>query len=222
MKNSNVGLMFSRFFVFSLLLSLLTYQTTTAFTLPARGAAAAEIMVTGQADAGEKPFVVVNGERAFNGRTFFSNGTIATTETSSATINLGKLGRVKLAPSSSLTLSFSDGSITGVLSKGQVSISNVEGVSVKIDTPNDSIKNDGNSESQFAVAVAGDKLAVNVVKGTVTNSSGKAIQDDDDDDDDDDHWKAWAWTAVIVGAVVTIILIVTLGDDDDDTVSPVR
>jgi hypothetical protein len=179
-------------------------------------------MVTGQADAGEKPFVIVNGERAFNGRTFFSNGLISTTETSSATINLGKLGRVKLAPSSSMSLSFSDGNISGVLSKGQVSVSNVEGVSVKIDTPNDAVKNDGGSESRFTVAVAGDKMAVNVAKGTVTNNSGTAIQDDDDDDDDDDHWKAWAWAAVIIGAAVTIILIVTLGDDDDDTVSPVR
>ena len=187
MKNLNVGLMFSRFLVFSLLLSLLTYQTATAFTLPVRGAAA-EIMVTGPSDAGEKPFVLVNGERAFNGRTFFSNGTISTTDTSSAIINLGKLGRVKLAPASSLNLSFADGIISGVLSKGQVSVANAEGVSVKIDTPNDAVKNEGTSESQFTVGVAGDKMAVNVAKGTLTNNSGKAIQDDDDDDDDDEDF----------------------------------
>ena len=222
MTNSNVGLMFSRFLVFSLLLSLLTYQTATAFTLPARGTAAAEIMVTGQSDAGEKPFVVVNGERAFNGRTFFSNQTISTTEKSSATINIGKLGRVELSPSSSLSLSFSEGSITGVLSQGQVNVSSVEGVAVRIETPDDAIKNDGSSASRFAVAVAGGHTGVNVAKGSVVNSSGKVTQDDDDDDDDDDHWKAWVWTGVIVAAVVTIVLIVTLGDDDDDTVSPVR
>lgn len=219
MKNTNVGLMFSRFLVFSLLLSLLSFKTATAFTLPARAAAAAEITVTGQADAGEKPFVVVNGERAFNGRTFFSNGTISTTETSSATINIGKLARVELAPSSSLTLSFAEGSVTGSLSKGQVSVSNVEGVSVKIDTPNDAIKNDGNAASKFSVGVAGDKTAVAVAKGSVTNNSGATMQDDDDDDDDD-HWKAWAWVAVIAAAVIIIVVIAT--NDDDDTVSPVR
>ena len=224
MKNSDVGLLFSRLLVFSLLLSLLAFRTTTAFTLPARGAAAAEIMVTGQADAGEKPFVMVNGERAFNGRTFFSNGTISTTETSSATINIGKLARVQLAPASSLSLSFSEGNITGVLSRGQVSVSNVAGVSVRIETPNDAIKNDGSSASRFAVAVTGGQTGVAVMKGTVSNSSGKAMKDDDyDDDDDDDHWKAWAWAGVIAAAVVTIVLIVVLtDDDDDDTVSPVR
>lgn len=222
MKNSNVGLMFSRLLVFSLLLSLLAFRTTTAFTLPARGVAAAEIVVTGQADAGEKPFVIVNGERAFNGRTFFSNQTISTTETSSATINIGKLGRVELAPSSSMSLSFADGNISGVLSKGQVSVSNMSGVAVRIETPNDAIKNDGSSASRFAVAVTGGQTGVAVMKGTVSNSSGQAIKDDDDDDDDDDHWKAWAWAGVIAAAVVTIVLIVVLTDDDDDTVSPVR
>ena len=222
MKNSNVGLMFSRLLVFSLLLSLLAFRSTTAFTLPARGVAAAEIMVTGQADAGEKPFVIVNGERAFNGRTFFSNQTISTTDTSSATINIGKMGRVEIAPSSSLSLSFSEGSITGVLSKGQVSVSNVDGVSVKIETPNDAIKNDGSTAGRFAVAVNSGQTGVAVVKGSVVNNSGKVIKDDDDDDDDDDHWKAWAWAGVIAAAVVTIVLIVVLTDDDDDTVSPVR
>ena len=224
MKNSNVGLLFSRLLVFSLLLSLLAFRTTTAFTLPARGAAAAEIMVTGQSDAGEKPFVIVNGERAFNGRTFFSNGTISTTETSSATITIGKLGRVELAPASSLSLTFSDGSISGVLSKGQVSVANVKGVSVRIETPDDSIKNDGSSASRFAVAVSSGHTGVAVMKGTVSNNSGQAIKDDDDDDDDDDdHWKAWAWGGVIAAAAVAIILIVVLtDDDDDDTVSPVR
>jgi len=222
MTNSNVGLMFSRFLVFSLLLSLLTYQTAIAFTLPARGVAAAEIMVTGQSDAGEKPFVVVNGERAFSGRTFFSNQTISTTEKSSAIINIGKLGRVELSPSSSLSLSFSEGSINGVLSQGRVNVSSVEGVAVKIETPNDAIKNNGSTASRFAVAVKGGQTGVAVAEGSVVNGSGKVIQDDDDDDDDDDHWKAWVWAGVIAAAVVTIVLIVTLGDDDDDIVSPVR
>jgi len=221
MKNSNVGLMFSRLLVFSLLLSLLAFRTP-ALTVPARGAAA-EIMVTGQADAGEKPFVIVNGERAFNGRTFFSNQTISTTETSSATISIGKMGRIELAPSTSLNLSFSEGIISGVLSKGQMSVTNVEGVSVRSETPGHPIKNDGTSPSRFAVAVDKGQTGVSVMKGTVVNNSGKAIKDDDDDDDDDDdHWKAWAWVGVIAAAVVTIVLIVTLGDDDDDTVSPVR
>lgn len=219
MKNTNVGLIFSRFMVFSLLVSMVGVRSATALSVSERGVASGELTVTGSSSAGEKPFVVVNGERAFNGRTFFSDGMVSTTETSSATISLGKLGRVTLAPSSSLNLSFSGNTISGYLSKGQVSVSNVDGVSVKIDTPNDAVKNEGTSSSRFTVAVVGDKTGVAVAKGTVSNASGMPMQTDDDDDDD--HWKAWAWVGVIAAAVVTVILITTLGDDDD-TVSPVR
>jgi hypothetical protein len=222
MKNPNTGLMYARFVVFTLLLSLLAFQTTPAFAVSDRGLASAEILVSGPTDGGEKPFAVVNGERAFSGRTFFSDGTVSTTETSSATISLGKLGRIVLAPSSSLTLSFSEGRISGMLSKGQVSVTNTDGVAVTIDTPNDSVKNEGNSPSRFAVAVTGGQTALAVESGSVRTSNGTVKQDDDDDDDDDDHWKAWAWVAVIAGTVTAIILITTLGDDDDDVVSPVR
>ena len=98
----------------------------------------------------------------------------------------------------------------------------MDGVSVRIETPNDAIKNDGSSASRFAVAVNGGQTGVAVMKGTVSNNAGKALKDDDDDDDDDDHWKAWAWAGVIAAAVATIVLIVVLNDDDNDTVSPVR
>ena len=222
MKKS-VGLLFSRSVVFSLMVSLMGFQTTMAFAVSDRGVAAAEIIVTGQSRSGEKPFVEVNGERAFSGRTFFSNGTVSTNEFNSATISLGKLGRIILSPSSSLTLSFSEGRIAGVLSKGNVSVSNMEGVSVTIDTPGESLKNEGTSASRFAVAVTDAGTGVAVESGTVLNKAGLPVkQDDDDDDDDDDHWKAWAWVAVIAGTVTAIVLIATLGDDDDDIVSPVR
>jgi hypothetical protein len=221
MMNSNVGLLFSRFLVFSLLVSLLGAQTTMALAVSRSGVAGAEITVTGRADAGEKPFVVVNGERAFNGRTFFSKGTVSTTDVSSATINLGKLGRIAIAPSSTLRLTFSEGHIAGVLSKGQVSVANTEGVSVTIDTPDDSIKNEGTSSSRFTVAVTDDRTGVAVESGAVRSNNGP-LKQDDDDDDDDDQWKTWAWIGVLGGAATAIILIVVLGDDDDDTVSPVR
>ncbi|PYS98463.1 MAG: hypothetical protein DMF63_15635 [Acidobacteria bacterium] len=221
MQKSNVRVLFSRFMVLYLFVSLMGFKTASAFSLPTRSVAAAEITVTGQADAGEKPYVVVNGEPAFTGRTFFSEGTVATTGKSSATISLGKLGRIELAPESSLNLSFSEGRISGVLSKGQVNVSSSDGVSVMINTPTDSLKTEGNSPSRFTVAVQGDKTALAVQKGAVSNNSGVIKKDDDDDDDDDDNWKVWAWVGVIAGAATAIILIVTL-NDDDDVVSPVR
>lgn len=220
MKSSNVCLVFSRLIVFSLSVSLVCVQSMFAFALPAKGAAGAEITVTGQRDGAERPFVVVNGERAFSGRTFFSNGTISTTETSSATVSLGKLGRIILAPSSSMSLTFSEGRIAGVLSKGNVSVSNMDGVSVKIDTPNDSFTNEGTSASRFTVTVLEDRTDVAVITGTVRSHDGAIVKQDDDDDDDD--WSGW-WTAAVIGGIIAaVVVIIVLRDNDDDTVSPVR
>ncbi|HUR99300.1 MAG TPA: FecR domain-containing protein [Pyrinomonadaceae bacterium] len=195
-----------------------------ASTSPARTVTAAEITVTGASHGTEKPFVLVNGEQAFSGRSFFSEGTVSTTETSSATLSLGRLGRVELAPASSLSLAFSDGRIVGTLSKGSVSVSNMEGVAVTINTPNDSVSNEGTSASRFTVAVQEGQTGVAVDHGIVHSSNGKVIgsKDDDDDDDDDDHWKPWATVAVIGGIIAAVVIIIAVSDDDDDTVSPVR
>lgn len=222
MKSSGVSLVFSRLVVFSLAISLLCVQTMIASALPAASVAAAEVTVIGPREGGEKPFVLVNGERAFSGRTFFSNGTVSTTETSTATVSLGKLGRITISPSSSLSLSFSEGLISGTLSKGNVSVTNIDGVSVKIDTPHDSVTNEGTSASRFTVAVTGDQTGVAVESGTVRYNNGAEVASkQDDDDDDDDDWKPWAVVGVIGGAIAAVVIIVALSDDDE-VVSPVR
>jgi hypothetical protein len=222
--SSNFRSLLSRAVALSLVVSFLCVQATISFALPTTRVISAELTVSGQAARGEKPYVLVNGEEAFSGRTFFSNRNIATTETTSATISLGRLGRIDLAPSSSLNLEFSEGRIAGVLSTGSVSVVSSEGVSVKIDTPDDSVTNSENSPSRFTVAVVEGRTGVAVQSGTLRNGRGSEIKpQDDDDDDDDDDWKtAAAWIAVIGGAVVAVVLIATLGDDDDDTISPVR
>lgn len=192
-----------------------------ALASPNNGIAAAEITVSGPREGSERAFVVVNGERAFSGRSFISDGTIATTETSSATVSLGKLGRVELAPSSSLTLSFSENRITGQLSKGTISVSNTEGVAVSVNTPHDVVANEGNSASRFTISVVGERTGVAVQSGNVShNGQVAARQDDDDPNDDDDYWKIWAWVGVIGGVVATILIVRALDDEDD--VSPVR
>ncbi|MEO8572448.1 MAG: hypothetical protein ABI481_00640 [Pyrinomonadaceae bacterium] len=194
-----------------------------ASTLPARGVTAAEITVSGPREGGEKPFVMVNGERAFSGRSFFSDGAVSTTDTSSATFSLGKLGRIELAPASSLSLSFSEGRIVGALSKGSLTVSNMDGVAVTIDTPSDSVSNEGTSSSQFTVAVIGNQTGLAVEHGTVRSQDGKAVSSKkDDDDDDDDSWRPWATVAVIGGIIAAVVIIIALSDDDDNTVSPVR
>src|SRR5688500_688835 len=147
MTRSNFRSFLSRVVVFSIIVSFMCVQATISFATPATALASAELIVTGKAARGEKPYVLVNGEEAFSGRTFFSNRTIATTDTTSATVSLGRLGRIDLAPSSSFNLEFSEGRIAGVLSTGSVSVTSTEGVSVRIDTPDDSVTNKENLPS---------------------------------------------------------------------------
>ena len=91
-----------------------------------------EITVSGQNTDGNAPFVLLNGENAFTGRTFFSNGTITTSDAVTSTVKLGKLGYVILSPNTTLTLSFDEKTISGTLSAGNAQVFNADGVDVKI------------------------------------------------------------------------------------------
>lgn len=219
MKSLESRFTISRLIVFALTVSILTGQTMVALAMPKDGRPAGELTVKGKMSTDEKPFVLVNGDRSFTGRSVFSSGTIATTETTSAIINLGKIGRVEIAPASVLTLSFSDNSITGVLSSGDVRVSNADGVAVKINTPNDVITNEANAASSFSVVVGPEKSAVKAVSGAVRYNNGKSVAQDDDDDDDDG--EIWVPLLVIGGAVAAVVLFVVLSDDDDDFASPI-
>lgn len=125
MKNNKAVKLQSRFAAFCLVLSIVA--TSSMFALAA-GNVAGEIIVSGH---GDKASVTLNGEKAFSGRTFFSSGVIATSD-SSAIINLGKLGRVSMAPNSTLNLSFTENTISGEVLGGEVKVLNNEGVTVDV------------------------------------------------------------------------------------------
>ena len=221
MKRKNDRSVISNLVVFVLSISLLTSQSLFVLANNERNVSAGAITVTGAGTAGAKPFVLVNGEPAFSGRTFFSNGTISTTETSSASIDFGKVGRITLEPNSTLTLMVSETQMSGTLTTGGIKVANGDGVSVKINTPDDAIANDALA-SRFAVNVASGVSSVAAETGTVTYNNGKSVaarQDDDDDDDDDGN--IWIPIVVIGGAVGAVILF-TAFDDDDEIVSPLR
>jgi hypothetical protein len=153
-----------------------------------------EITVSGQNTDGNAPSVLLNGESAFTGRTFFSNGTITTPEAVTSTVKLGRLGYVTLSPNTTLTLSFDEKTISGTLSAGRAKVYNAEGVDVKI-----------------------QNLATSAVAPL-----GKA-QDDDDDDDGVFGNSAVGPVLVFAGIVAAAVILVVVNDDDDDlVVSPVR
>ncbi len=91
-----------------------------------------EITVSGQNTNGNPPSVLLNGESAFTGRTFFSNGTITTPEAVTSTVKLGKLGYVTLSPITYIPLRLAEKPILGTLSAARAKDFNAEGVDVKI------------------------------------------------------------------------------------------
>ena len=118
-------------------------------------------------------------------------------------MNLGKLGKIELAPSTTLNLTFDDKGIFGELTAGKLSFLGA--------SDNVIIKTlDGNS--------------IKLAAGQSVLASGKA-QDDDDDDDDDAAW--WIW-AVVFGGAAAGLLYTALSDGDIDVgdggtvISPTR
>ena len=160
----------------SMCLCVAVLATSSMVALAGPGKAAGELTVSGKNTNGETPFVLVNGETARSGRSVFSGSTIATSNDTGAVMNLGKLGRIELAPSTTLTLAFDENGIFGDLASGKVSVLGSAG-DVMIKTL--------------------DGKTVKLAAGQSVMASGKA-QDDDDDDDDDAAW--WIWALVFGGA----------------------
>ncbi|HEX9959885.1 MAG TPA: hypothetical protein VGB00_03075 [Pyrinomonadaceae bacterium] len=161
---------------------------------------AGEIIVSG---SGENSAVTLNGERAYSGRTFFSSGVIATPETGSAVVNLGKLGRINVAPNSLLSLSFTPNSISGKLSSGQIKVFSSEGVSVNIETSDNVVTNDANQSGVFTVNVQSGATQAVAESGSITLKNGvppTPQQTPTDDDDDNSILVPVLVFAGIVGA----------------------
>src|SRR5690349_3337548 len=76
---------------------------------------AGELTVIGTNPGGEAPSVSINGEAAKSGRSVFSSSMINTPENAGAIVDLGKLGKLELAPNSAMVLSFNDNEISGSL-----------------------------------------------------------------------------------------------------------
>ncbi len=149
-----------------------------------------EITVSGSKIGSDAPFVLLNGENAFTGRTFFSNGTITTPEAVTSTVKLGNLGYIVVNPNTTLTLSFDEKTISGTVFAGSVKVFNAEGVNVNIlnadgasvaAEPMNSAKKDDDDKGVFGGSAVGPVLvfagivAVAVILVAVNNGDGKDI-----------------------------------------------
>ena len=170
----------------SMCLVVATIATYSMVALAGLERVAGELSVSGKIVNGETPFVKVNGEAAQSGRSIFSSSTIATPENASATINIGKVGKIELAPNTTLALSFDEKGINGDLLAGRVTVLN-------------------SSDTVNVKTLDGTVAKLNAGNSAV--ATGKA--QDDDDSDNDGGGAVLIWAVILGGAAVGIIIAAT-------------
>jgi hypothetical protein len=158
------------------------YATYSMIALAGTERIAGELLISGKNSS-----VKVNGETAQSGRSIFSASTISTPENTSAIINLGKLGKLELAPNTTANISFTDKGINGDLLSGKITVLGATGA-VNIKT----------TEGKTVKLNAGESV-----------TAGKQDDDDDDDDDDPDSGHWWIWAAIFGGAIAGIVIAAT-------------
>lgn len=182
----------SKQLVRKILTSCLTVAILAAYSmvvLAAPDKIVGELSISGKNVQGEIPAVIVNGEAAQNGRSIFSSSTIATSPNASAIISVAKIGKIELAPDTTMVVSFNEKGFSGDLISGKITALGVsENVSVK--TP----------DGKIVKLNAGESAATGQTQTqTNTNNGG----------------GAWIWYAVILGGAAAAILIAATSGSND-------
>jgi hypothetical protein len=186
----------------------------------------AELTVSGASINGEAPTVSINGERAFSGRSVQSSTTVTTPATSSATINLGKLGRIELAPNSSLNLNFDEKGFSGNLLAGRVKVAGATDAEASIQTKDSTVVAEKSQSKAFAVDFDADMTRVATETGSVMlNGKTKSVKvnagetkstrQDDDDDDGDIVPGSVALYTIIFGAAAAVLIYVAATSNNE-------
>lgn len=206
---------------FVLTLCLLATQALAAPTAPAgeRSRLLGELTSFGH--------VMVNGDEATSGATVFPGSRFATAKESGAIVNLGAMGRIRLAPETSGLLNFDEQGLQGTLEGGAMTVSKAQGVAAVFSTQDAQVVPAVGSAAIFTVTMKNGKTVVKTEVGSVelrsgkttkvvgagqTGTAGTATKNDDDDDDTDGlFWLGVAgFTGLVVGAIIW-----TLSDDDN-------
>lgn len=194
--------------------AILSVYSMVVLASPAAKAPSAELTISGQ--------VTVNGESMVSGGTVFSDSIITTAEKSSATVNLSKLGRVNLSPSSNLKLSFTENSIMGMLDNGTAHVSTLAGTAVNFTTKDGVVVVDGTQATSFTVNVVKGVTSLTTHSGIAQLHVGSAVKQvaagesatagtpnpKDDPGDDDDRMSGGELAALLLlgaGAVAGIL-----------------
>lgn len=178
MKKNNMVALIRNIAAFCLMVTVFVSTSMVALAKPGNSLAG-EIIVSGNNTTGIEPSVMLNGERIFSGRTFFESGVISTSDTASATIKLGKLGYINLAPNSAISLTFSENNISGSLISGDAKVFNNEGVTVNIENLNTRQQtdddDDDDDDSILLPVLIFSAIVATAVIYVVTNDSDDTI-----------------------------------------------
>jgi len=212
----------SRKFV-AILVSAAILSVYSMLTLATTGVRSGELSVIGD--------VSVNSQKVTSGGTIFSGSAIVTAKASSATVSLGKLGRIELSANTSLRLNFVDNAIVGLLDSGLARVSTPAGVSVNLTTKDGSVVVDGQQATAFTVNTQNGNTVVGTETGVAELRSGTTVTQiaagesgvagtpqggtakTDDDDKKLSGGALFALLAATGGAVAAIIYATTHGND---------
>lgn len=182
-----------------------------AFAAPGK-TAMGELTVAGDAQ------VLVNGESANTGRTVFSSNTITTPATAGATVNLGKLGQIELAPNSTLKLNFDEHGISGDLQTGRVKVAGAPNVAASINTRTGVVTTDQTEAKTFVVNFDGAKTeAASEVGSAVLNENGKAVKVGNKQNDDDEGFFGGQSVVygILFGVAAGVVIYIAARDNNE-------
>ena len=200
--------------------AVLSVYSMIALASPEAKVPSGEVTVSGQ--------VTVNGQKVISGGTLFSDSVIVTSDNSSATVNISKLGRVQLAPNSTLTISFTDKALTGQLDSGIANVSTLAGISVNLTTKDGSVVVDGSQATSFSVNAKRGTTLVSTLAGLVELRAGGTVKQiaagesgtagtpnpqTADDDDDGLSGTALAVLLIAAGGAIAAAIIATREDE---------
>jgi len=133
-----------------------------AFALPKDFAG--EITVSGQ--------VTVNGQPAVSNSTILSGAVVTTGGNSTATVSLGKTGRLEILADSNVNLTFSENSIIAILNDGKMRVSDAAGVASTVTTKNATFIADAGQANNFLVEVECSHTHIDTTTGVVIMREG--------------------------------------------------
>ncbi len=119
--------------------------------------------------------VTMNGTAVTSGMTVFNNSQVKTARGGSATVNLGKLGRIKLEPESEMVLQFANSLIGGNQLAGLTAISANKGIRSKVTTPHVLVEADGTDVGLVSIDVKPEYTCVVVNRGSVRLTAGSKV-----------------------------------------------